>query len=45
MGHCYRLREDVEKFFNCVFTLFSPSDMNSALLIDDPNTNLASQLL
>uniref|UniRef100_A0A0M3IT90 Fanconi-associated nuclease n=1 Tax=Ascaris lumbricoides TaxID=6252 RepID=A0A0M3IT90_ASCLU len=45
LGPCYRIVENVWRFFNAVFTLYSPCDMSSSLLLDQPTVNLASQLL
>ncbi|KHN72538.1 Fanconi-associated nuclease 1 -like protein [Toxocara canis] len=45
LGPCYRIAENVWRFFNAVFTLYSPSDMSSSQLLDQPHVNLASQFL
>ncbi|VDN56078.1 unnamed protein product [Dracunculus medinensis] len=45
LGLYYRINRDVSLFFDAVFTLFSPCDMDSSLLLDQPSLNLNSQLL
>uniref|UniRef100_A0A915C9F9 Fanconi-associated nuclease n=2 Tax=Parascaris univalens TaxID=6257 RepID=A0A915C9F9_PARUN len=45
LGACYRIDENVWRFFNAVFTLYSPYDMSSSQLLDQPTINVASQFL
>ncbi|VDN08283.1 unnamed protein product [Thelazia callipaeda] len=45
LGACYRLCKRVLNLFMAVFTLYSPIDMNSTLLFDQPSINLPSNLL
>ncbi|CAG9534456.1 unnamed protein product [Cercopithifilaria johnstoni] len=45
LGQCFRLRKEIMDIFSAIFTIYSPVDMNSALLFEQPSTNLPSQLL
>ncbi|VDK68327.1 unnamed protein product [Litomosoides sigmodontis] len=45
LGPCFRLHQEVADIFSAIFTIYSPTDMNSAILFDQPSTNLPSQLL
>ncbi|VDN19422.1 unnamed protein product, partial [Gongylonema pulchrum] len=45
LGSCFRLRQEVITLFSALFTLYSPSDMNPALLFDQPSINLPSHFL
>lgn len=45
LGACFRLRKEIVNIFSAIFTIYSPMDMNSTLLFDQPSTNLPSQLL
>ncbi|KAL3986138.1 VRR-NUC domain family protein [Acanthocheilonema viteae] len=45
LGPCFRIRKETVDIFSAIFTIYSPMDMNSALLFDQPSINLPSQLL
>lgn len=45
LGPCFRIRYEIVDIFSAIFTIYSPMDMNSALLFDQPSINLPSQLL
>ncbi|EJD75146.1 coiled-coil domain-containing protein MTMR15 [Loa loa] len=45
LGPCFRIRKEIVNIFCAIFTIYSPMDMNSALLFDQPSINLPSQLL
>ncbi|VDM09964.1 unnamed protein product [Wuchereria bancrofti] len=45
LGPCFRIRNEIVNIFSAIFTIYSPMDMNSALLFDQPSVNLPSQLL
>uniref|UniRef100_A0A158R4T1 Fanconi-associated nuclease n=1 Tax=Syphacia muris TaxID=451379 RepID=A0A158R4T1_9BILA len=45
MGKRYRINQEALRFVLSVFTLFSPIDMDSVSLLDQPTLNLGAQLL
>uniref|UniRef100_A0A183HAT5 Fanconi-associated nuclease n=1 Tax=Onchocerca flexuosa TaxID=387005 RepID=A0A183HAT5_9BILA len=45
LGSCFRLRKDIMDIFLAIFTIYSPMDMSTSLLFDQPSINLSSQLL
>uniref|UniRef100_A0A8R1TXB0 Fanconi-associated nuclease n=1 Tax=Onchocerca volvulus TaxID=6282 RepID=A0A8R1TXB0_ONCVO len=45
LGSCFRLRKDIADIFLAIFTIYSPMDMSTSLLFDQPSINLSSQLL
>ncbi|CAI4222864.1 unnamed protein product [Auanema sp. JU1783] len=45
LGPCYRISDSISLFLKSIFTLFSPSETNSALAIDQPNLNIEQSML